>query len=186
MMSKGLLTQIGMVAISIGIIFTYVEPTFSVIKETQDTVVLYQEEQAKVSAVNEQLRTLVSKMENVSDEDTERLEPYIPNTVDVIEVPRDLMLITKQSGASYVDAKSLGDGRKSSSRSRRDTQASTANEPKQYSFSLSVEGTYLQLKTLFSLLEQNKYPLEVQSVDITSNEGGFLGAELTLATYAQQ
>ena len=96
------------------------------------------------------------------------------------------MLITKQSGASYVDAKSLGDGRKSSSRSRRDTQASTANEPKQYSFSLSVEGTYLQLKTLFSLLEQNKYPLEVQSVDITSNEGGFLGAELTLATYAQQ
>jgi len=184
MMPKGLVTQIGMLAVSIGIIFTYVEPAFTEIAKMQDTIVTYQTEIAKVSEVNKELDSLVDRMKSVSVVDQERLTAYMPDTVDVISVQRDLLLITKQSGAFFESVQPGGTSDRSSRRGSKDTDDS--KDPKPYLFELAAQGNYQQLKGLFSLLEQNKYPLEVHGVSLTKSDGGFLTASIKLVTYGQK
>ena len=47
-------------------------------------------------------------MESVSGDDLDRLFVYMPDEIDSISVPRDLLLITTQSGALYQNAGYVG------------------------------------------------------------------------------
>lgn len=182
MIPKNLTTQLAMLAVSVGIIFTYVEPTFSLVKANQDKIVEYQSEIKKVSEVSAQLDSLVSKMESVSSDDISRLNTYMPNSVDVIAVSRDLLFMVKKSGTQYKSVGFLEGGNQKSSKQTNED----GKDPKEYTFSLTVGGSYKQLKELINLIEQNNYPLEIQSADITSSEGGFIGLNLNLTTYGQK
>lgn len=180
MIPKGFLTQIAMIIVAVVIAITYIEPTIAEIGSIQDEIAVYQQETKKVVDVNSQLATLVSRLESVSTADNRRLLTYMPNTVDEISVARDLYAIVKQSSAQFVDVTSQDD-----TRARRGSQEEVDDSnPKPHTFDLSVTGTYDQIKTLFSLLEQNHYPLEVKGATINSSEGGMLSADLTLVTYA--
>ena len=179
MIPKGLFTQIAMVVVSIAIIITYIEPAFREIGVIQNDTQLYATEREKVAEVNGRLSSLVSRMESVSNADRERLLRYLPDTIDTIAVPRDLLLIANQAGVLYKDTKYISEV------VVRDTvDPAAAQLPVGHQFTLVVEGSYRQLKTLFSLLEQNEYPLEVQEVAISQIEGGFLAADIQLVTYS--
>jgi len=179
MIPKGLFAQIGMVILSVAIIITYVEPAFRDIGEVQDNIAVYQTEKEKVSLVNDQLNSLLQIQKDVSLVDQNRLLTYMPDedTIDPIAIPRDLALISVQAGVIYKNAAFVGSSDKSSA-------DVTEEDPQAYTFSYSVEGTYTQVKNLFSLLEQNHYPLEVRDLSISRIEGGFLSVEMTIDTYA--
>lgn len=185
MFPKGLITQIGMLIISASIIFTYIQPAFGEVAKIQDNIQTYKVERDKVVIVNSQLSKLVADMESVSPEDQRKLLTYMPDSVDELNVLRDLHLITQQSGVLYKDVRYMGPAERGSKKKNR---ANSEEEfgPDGYQFGLSVEGTYDQLKNLFRLVEQNNYPLEVQSVAISKLEGGFLGAEIIFVTYSFQ
>lgn len=178
---NGVFAQFVMVILSVGIIFTYIKPTFERIGEIQNETVTYEEEISKVLSVNSKLSDLQTKMDSVSMSDKLRLLNYMPDTLDELMVLRDLYLITNQSGALYrgVTSGTSQGGQKQKS-------ASGENAPIQHDFSLSVEGTYTQIKSLFRLLEQNKYPLEVQDLALSSSGGGFMTATIGLTTYSFQ
>ena len=181
MMSKNLFVQIAMIVISIAIIVTFVEPTFSEIGEVQNDIAVYQTEQRKVSDVNNQLSSLIGVLNEVVPDDQRRLLTYMPDEVDTISVVRDLSLISNEAGVVYIAA--VSNGQKAAA----DTQPGAAFiQPNEYLFSLSVEGTYAQLKNLFALLEQNNYPIEVQDMIVQKKEGGFLSMEATLSVYAHE
>lgn len=175
MIPSGLFTQIGMVVVAIGIIVTYIQPTFERIGDTQDNISVYEDQRKKVVLVNSQLESLVSKIDSVSSSDLKRLLNYMPNSVDAIDVPRDLFLISNMAGVVYNGAKYSGNPAQKNSG---DEIVSVA-----HTFTISVEGTYTQIKKLFSLLEQNHYPLEIESVHIQQEEGSFLGVDISLVTY---
>lgn len=178
-MPKGLFTQLSMIVVAAAIIFTYVRPAFVEVGKIQDDIGLYQEERQKVLSVNSRLSSLVSQMDSVSVEDRRRLLTYMPDTVDDLSVSRDLLLITRQAGVLYKDVGYSGPGKGSKNTS---SGASVLPEPQQ--FTLSVEGTYTQIKNLFTLLEQNHYPLEIHGVSIGKADGGFLTVEIELMTYS--
>jgi hypothetical protein len=180
MIPKGFFTQIAMIGIAVVIAFTYIQPTIAEIGKIQDDISVYQEERGKVVGVNLQLETLVSRLEGVSTADNRRLLTYMPNSVDQVSVARDLYSIVKESSVQFVDVTS----QKETGNRRGAQEVVAENQPKPHTFVLSVEGTYGQIKTLFALIEQNHYPLEVKSVTMDSLEGGILSAELTLVTYA--
>lgn len=186
MIPKGLFTQIGMMIVAVAIAVTYVQPTFDAISATQDDIGRYNEELKKVVTVNSQLATLVSRLESVSVDDQRRLLTYLPDQVDTIAVSRDLYLIAQASGVQYKNVQELGSDKRSSSRSSARTTAATVSEnfPTPHQLELTVEGTYDQVTNLFQLLERNDYPLEVQSLSVQQQEGGFLSAVITVATYA--
>lgn len=182
MIPKGLFTQIGMVIVAVSIIITYVQPAFAKIGSVQDIIEVYSQERKKVESVNAKLSKLMSDIENVSNDDRRQLLTYLPDSVDEIAVPRDLVLITAEAGVLYKNSSFVGLDETLTPKS----SGESINLPKAYSFTLSVEGTYDQLKNLFRLMEQNNYPLEVRSVEIDKIDGGFLGAEIQLITFSYQ
>lgn len=180
MISNGLFSQIGMIIISVGIIFTYIHPTLKNISLVQDDIFLYQTKSGDVAKVNDKLNSLVSRLESISSDDKSRLVKFMPDSVDEIEIPRDLYIIAKESGLSYVDSKYLSEERKV----RAISDSNDESAPEGHLLQLSVEGTYSQIKYLFSLLEKNDYLLELDNLSISKLEGGFLEAEITLKTYS--
>ncbi len=105
----------------------------------------------------------------------------MPDQVDTVAVPRVLQNIAEEAGVflsqvsyesieqNYLDALSDEGG----------------VYPIPHLFSMTVDGTYVQIKQLLRLLEQNEFPLEVHLLSLRSDdEGGFLTAELSIVTYA--
>lgn len=183
-MSKNLFIQVVMVAISVGIIITFVKPTFSEIGDLQDDIVVYQTEQKKVSGVNARLQSLVDVLNSVPADDKKRLLAYMPDHVDTISVIRDLSLIANEAGVVYVAAESTGEN--VAGDNQVEVTETQLIQPKKYTFSLRIEGTYNQVKNLFALLEQNNYPIEVQSLAVQKKDGGFLETDINLSVYAHQ
>ena len=181
MIPKGLFTQIGMVIVSVAIVFTYIKPEFAVIGAIQDDILLYEQKSAEVLSVNSHLTELTDQVESVSEVDKKRLETYLPETVDSLTVSRDLLLATIQAGVLY---KNVTFEEKVTNKKRTTEETADENTPTPHTFTLTVDGTYSQVKELFHLLEQNNYPLEVQSADIIKSDGGFLAASITLTTYS--
>jgi len=185
MIPKGLFSQIGMIILSVGIIITYIKPTFAEIKEIQDDIAVYERQFADVQSVNSDLSSKVARLESVTNNNRTKLSKYIPNEVDPIAVQRDLKLIAEEAGVIYRGAGS--EGTESNNRRRSSNSADSDEEtnlPSPHNFTMTVEGTYPQIKRLFSLLERNEYPLEVRSMDISKLEGIFLAVDLSLATYS--
>lgn len=180
MIPKGLFTQIGMVILAVALIVTYVRPTFTEISEVQDSINVYKEEKKKVVTVNSQLANLTSRLETISNEDKRQLFNYMPDSIDTVSVPRDLAIISEEAGVLYKNALDQGATDKVSN----DLASGVNTPPIKHEFSLTVEGTYGQIKKLFTLMEQNQYPLEVQSVSIDQIDGGFLSASINIATYS--
>lgn len=182
MIPKGLFTQIGMVIVSIVIVVTYIKPEFSVIESIQDDIALYEQKRSEVLLVNSRLSELSDQVESISDVDKIRLATYLPETLDPLHISRDLLLATIQAGVLYKDV--TFDGEQKTNNRQNNQTRSTENKPQAHTFSLKVEGTYSQVKELFRLLEQNNYPLEVYSANVTKVDGGFLAVDLVLVTYS--
>jgi hypothetical protein len=180
MISRGLFTHVFLLIMAVTIAVTFIRPTMAEIGSNQDKILLYQEEIAKVSNVNSKLSTLVDTYNTVSLTDKTRLRTYMPDYVDTIAVPRDIYAIALEAGV-ILDSVSFG-GADASDTSAIDATSSIV-PPTLYIFSVSLQGSYSQIKRFLELIEQNNYPLEVRSLDITSGVGGYLSAEISLGTY---
>jgi hypothetical protein len=181
MISKSLFINVAMIAISIGIVITYVEPTFSEISKLQEDISVYQNEQKKVSEVNNQLSSLIDVLTSVYTDDERRLLTYMPDQIDPIDVVRDLSLISKEIGLTNISP--VFEGKNTEKNQNREARGANTVQPEEYRFALSAGGTYSQIKNLFLLLEQNDYPLEVQSLSLVSEEEGVLFFTATLSVY---
>lgn len=191
MIPKGLFTQLAMIALSIGIFFTYIQPSFTEVKADQDTILRYQEERSKVSEVNVKLNELVLKSEQITPDERKALQTYVPSELDEVAVQRDLLIIaekaevelTKLTSGVSTDVPVPAEGAVVSGRSRLVP----------YDFGISFSAPYETIKDFLALVETNNYPLVLSSLSITGEtnletEGAAtddnLVADIVLTTYA--
>ncbi len=184
MVSGGLFTQIGMLIVSVAIIFTYVKPEFTKISEVQDVIASYRDQRTTVISVNSLLSSYVNKIDSRSSDDQNRLNTYVPETVDSISVLRDLYLITKAAGVFYIDSSYVEEEEQSKGGMQVDETDNSTKVPLAHPIALSVEGNYDQIKVMLDLLEHNHYPLQITKMDITATDGEYLRADLELNTYS--
>lgn len=175
MKSLGLISQILTIGLSVSIALLYIRPAFEDIDQIQTDILEYKTQREKVEKVNADLARHVATLASISPTDVQRVATYMPRFVDSIAIMRDLQFIAAESGMIFKGVEYVGEGQIDSFD---DELAPTPHE-----FSLVTEGTYSQAKDLFSLLEQNEYPLEVHSVNINPIDGGFLAVELLIVTY---
>lgn len=185
MIPKSFYSQITTIALAVAVVITYVNPTFESIGLMQDDIGTYQVERNKVIAVNSKLANLLSGVDSVTNEEKKRLSVYLPNSVDDIAVQRDLWYIVQGSGVYFNNLSYEGVSEQLSATNVPGSDSPNV-KPLAHQFSLAVEGTYVQIKNLLSLLEQNEYPFEVREVSIQPIEGGFLTVQLQLFTFAHQ
>ena len=177
--------QIAITILSVGIIVSYVKPTFDLIGKNQNQIGVYKEELVKVAEVNDKLAQLSSNVSAIDAVDQRRLLTYMPDIVDTIVVPRTLEAIAEESGVILKNVTSESETKKTSSSDTVSVVDPTI-QPQAAIFAMAVEGSYDQLKKLLQLLEQNEYPLEVTSLKITKLDGGFLAIDLTITTYRRK
>ncbi|OGG80790.1 hypothetical protein A3I99_03165 [Candidatus Kaiserbacteria bacterium RIFCSPLOWO2_02_FULL_45_11b] len=178
MIGNSFIVQIGMAALSVGIIFFYVQPTFSKIGETQDAISQYKIETAKVSEVNSKLSTYVNRINSISSADMRALLTYMPDEVDHVAVTRDIFNMADStnvylSGVQYDELQqvyTLGLPKDS--------------DPKAHSFTIEGLGTYEDVKAFLALFEQNNYPLEVHEAQLSATEAGLVMISATVVTYS--
>ncbi len=178
MIPKGLFTEIILIGLAVGIVFTYVRPSFAEITKIQDDTLLYQTEREKVAAVNDTLDSMLDTLNGISNDDKSRLFTYLPDQVDIVAVPRIISFMAEDAGLILIDV------------SYNDVLEDVESEEDDFSpvthiFSVSVEGSYTQIKRLVSMMEKNEFPLEVRTLNISVLDGGFLAADFEIATYSQ-
>ncbi len=188
MMPTGLFSQIALIVLSVGIIFTYITPTLDEVKKTQDTIGVYQTEQAKVSDVTAKLDQVASRLNSISTDDQRRLLTYMPDTVDTVAVPRDIKAIADKSGLILDQIKYVGAEEPIANSGFVDTSVipttpQDQNAAEAHTFAVDFEASYEQVKQFLGDLEKNAYPLEVHDLVIKKAEGGFLSVGLKVVTY---
>lgn len=178
-MLKGLFSQLIMIALAIGIVVTYVQPTFVALGETQDTVATYREEQRRIAFVNQQLDDLNSSINNLPAADIEKLDTYLPSIdeIDTVAVARDIESI---SAATEVDLEQVSFVGIDTT-----TDVSTSNTLIPHAYSVTIVASYEAMKDFFAALAHNNYPLEVHELTVSQTDiTNTLQAEATLVTYA--
>jgi uncharacterized lipoprotein len=97
MKANGIFAQIAIIIVAVAIVVSYVHPTMQSISETQEDTITYELERQKVNAVNAQLAELMSKMDSVSAADQRKLDMYLPEQLDDVNVVRDLYLMAQEA-----------------------------------------------------------------------------------------
>ena len=188
-MPTGLFSQIALIILSLGIIFTYIKPVLGEIGSLQDTITVYQAERQKVSDVNQKLERVSSAVNAISIDDQRRLLTYIPDQVDSVAVPRDLNSIAQSAGVILSSIQYEGPQESSAESEYVDPASFDATsgffdfKPEAHVFTFEFEASYEQVKAVLALIEKNAYPLEVHEMVIEQTEGGFLSVNLKLITY---
>lgn len=189
MIPNGLITQIAITALSLGIVFSYVKPTFDTIGTYQDQIGTYQAEQQKVREVNNQLSGLVSRLNSIDSESQRRLLTYLPDQVDTLAVPRTIEAVALEAGVVLGDITHEGVEQDQGDRTSQEPQyveENTGGEalPDKEDFAVSVQGSYEQVKTFLRLLEQNEFPLEVVELEVAQTQPNLLTLGLLVRTYS--
>jgi hypothetical protein len=181
MMSRSPLIQLVLVAMAAGVVILNIKPAVAEIRATQDDVVHYQEEIARVEAVNKLLTDNTNIINGISVDNTQALERYLPTKLDEIAILRDLEAITDTVGILPTALTFTGP---IAAAATGEDGASTGLEIVSAGFTIDATLTYVQVKELLAAIEINDYQLSVESLELTPAESDMVTMSLSLAAYA--
>ena len=168
-MGYKLISQIVLVIAAVLIVFTYVRPTFSAIKHTQDETYQYTDAVQKATEYNQKLATLIQKQNSFSAANLQALQTYLPNSVDSMSVVSDLNTIAQMSGIKITEAEKQPLTNTSQNARRKaasGTATSSSPQLKPIEFAVTLHGTYDSFKQFMSLIAKNDYPLVPVDVSV--------------------
>lgn len=164
------ITQIGLILISLVIIFTFIKPMLTEIKLSQDELSQYSEAVSKATELNAQLKSLVARRNSFSQQDIGMLEKFIPSSIDTLGTMKNIenifsirnipltSLQAKEEVVPLADTEFVSD-----------IVVDKANEVLNYQdFELTFSGSYQELKDILVLLESNITLLEVVDLSFAS------------------
>ena len=172
--------QIILLGLAAGIGYFYVYPTVLTIGSLQDQIADYEAEQDRIASVNTMLNSLLQESNTISAANRQKLDVYLPRSVDTIAVSRTVQAIIEQSGVIVSSVETAGLPPEAS---QNPADTLIISDPVSFDMSFTVSGTYEQIKGLLRLLEQNDFPLEVTALALRATNGSFLEAEVTVRTY---
>lgn len=175
-----LISQICVIGAAIGIVLLYTRPAFSGIADTQGQIAEYKTLRQKIEGVNAQLSQYAGAIDSIPISDVQRLETYLPQTVDEVAVMRDVQEIAEQSAllVQSVDSE-IPSGVQSSS----DFADRYPNVSRSY-ITLSANGSYEDIKNFLDKAAQNQYLLEASMLELSRLQDGLVNLTVTFAVYA--
>lgn len=183
MIGNSIITQIGIIAVSLGIILTYIKPAFGEIRSIQDDIAKTEEQYANVKATNDLLASLYANLTAIPQVNKNALFIYLPDKTDEVLVMKDLTSIAKDSQVLIKNLSAKGSGKNNKSNSN---TTSDLNTPFKQNFTIGIVSSYEQLKDFLQRLEQNNYPLVVDTMSVKPNSSGLLDTEININTYSHK
>ena len=187
MIPQGLIAQIGMIIVSVGIYFSYIQPTFNAVSATNEQIEIIKIEREKVSSVNDQLNSLIVKSQELTVDEKRGMDAYLPAVIDPVTVQRDILLIAKEANIELTDL-SADEVIMPSETTATEESDSGYTQLQRQKFVVTFAVPYQNLKYFLGLLELNNYPLYVRELNIKEDKAeksqtNSLGVELVLETY---
>ncbi len=191
MIPQGLIAQVAMIILSVGIAFWYLKPTVEQVRVDQDVIARYETELQNVTAVNAKLDDLIRRSKEFTEADRGRLRTYLPFEVDSVAVQRDLLALFNEADIELTSL-SAGEGGGVTASPAEGEMMVGGGTLIPHTFVTTFSASYEDLKDLLLLIEENHYPLHVTTLSVTAggegDEGvapsGDLGIDLTLTTYS--
>jgi len=175
---------IAALVISVLILFFFVRPMYVSTHATQAESTQYAEVLDRATEFNRLLDDLNNKQKSLSALERERLDMFVPQTIDEIRALVDLEYLAGQHGMSFRDVTAelaAADGESSGNTARTNDaqQASTADS--QFSDRLqsrdvtfTVLGTYEQFRAFLRDVERSLVLMEIVHISFGDNGGGEL------------
>ena len=173
MRNASVIVQVALFVIALTIVWFYVYPAFTMVSEKQDRVSEYDEAIAEAQTANQLLDDLRQEIQSVDPTDQEALETYLPDSIDPIVVQRDLLAFVQRRDLELDDLTQAGEPEPIEEENRYRSE-----------FSVTVSGTYEEIKNFLADIENNNYPLHVEQVQLESVGGNILRTDLTFNAYA--
>lgn len=167
-MGYKVITQAVLFIISLVIIFTYIQPTFLSIKDTQDEAFQYADAAAKASEFNKQLASLVATSNKFRQSDIDALDDYLPASIDDMSVMADVTYMTEDAGMTLTSLTS----ETAVEPKKKAVFAGEEKRVKDYEhrdYTLVAEGKYTDFKKMLQIFERNKYPLEITNIEFAAD-----------------
>jgi hypothetical protein len=183
MIGNQLITQVVIAGLAIGIVLTYIQPTIKVIGEHQDSISQTVQELETITEVNQKLTERINQVNAIPQSDKTALAAYLPETIDSVQVLKDISAITEKAEILMTELSYEGDVVLPLPEG---STLDSADQPIAHTFTLSVSSTYVELKRLLVLLEKNNYPLEIHVFSLTPLEGGMLETSFEIVTYSHK
>lgn len=185
----GLFSQISAAVIAITIGYFYVQPTVEQIGQIQTDIVVYQTERQEIESIIAQLDRKVAEYESISPANKTMLDTYMPTSIDDISIMRDLSFIIEQANlrSTALSYNGVTDGNATVlQRSANPNTVLADRSATPYSFTVSVNGEYAQIKDFLRILEQNEYPLDVYNMSLSADQFDRINSTMTLVSYIHE
>jgi len=198
--------QILLLIIAAAIAFGVIKPKFEDIGVVQNEIASYRSAIENIGRYNQTLQTLLDDYNSLPAQDREALSRYLPETIDVAAVSRDISNIvdlnrlllldisfgaatpvtTSQSDGAVVDPYMAEAFNNEATGLTSDVSGVAPSGLYSQSFEVSVVGTYEQMKEMLRDFEQNNYPLRLTSLtfSLDDSSSGLIQYSFTLETYA--
>lgn len=175
--------QLGMIALSLFLVFAVVMPKLDAIKVVQDEAAQYQNAVEKAELFNQQLASLLQKKQNFGKTQLDALDVYLPFEIDSVEVLSDISTIIKDAGLTLTKLAVVGEegegvSPSSSGKTLREVRYDNDGEEiavqeataEHIDFTVMAQGNYESFKKFLTSIEFNKYQLEIISASMQKPE----------------
>jgi hypothetical protein len=192
------LTPIFAILIAIGLVLTYVRPTFLAVKATQNETKEYEEAIDIAKQLNQRLSELMSTRASFRSSDLDRLEVMVPDSLDEVSLVLDLDTLARTYDMliSEIAIQEIGGGQgeraASAALAEDGAEVDVTVEPvevpltksyKATDISFTVSGTYEDFLAFLESAESSLMFLDVVKLEFDKAEEDLYAFKVTLRTY---
>ncbi len=160
---------------AVALAFMYVSPMYTkAIPSIQEAIDRKDSALLKASVFEKRRDALQQERAAVSEEDVARLEEFLPDSVDNIQLILDLTALASRSSVQLM---------KIDVARKLETDAAQASLSGHIDVTLEIAGTYDAFDTFISAIEESARLIDVTSLRVTSFDTGVYNYGLTLRIY---
>lgn len=177
------------VLIAIGLFFGYIQPTWSGdIAATKSQIASYDSALLAASRFSTNEAALEQKRNQIPADKIDRLNAFLPDSVDNVQLILDLNALATRSGVTISDFTTGDTPNDGSSNSGQTAQGgltgnASASAIDSLTLSVSAVGSYDAFRAFLSGIEQSLRPLDVEVITISDSETGVYTYDMTLKFY---
>lgn len=165
-----------------GIAVLYINPTYTVaIAEKKDQLRIYDDALIAADKFTAQRTSLAQKKAEISKDDIERIEAFLPDDVKNVQLILDLNTLAKKSGLT---AKSWGVENAQGSSGTEQGSVETTDVTDSLKLTLSASGSYSAFRAFLDAVEKSLRLIDVMSVSVKAGTGtGVYDYEIVFRLY---
>lgn len=179
MMSR--ILPLAFILIAIGVFFGYVKPTWQTeVKKTQAEIDTYDKALAAADAFFAKVDDLKAQKDAIGDDRQARLQSFLPDGVDNIQLILDLTELASRSNMEVSTFDTPQDEGETDA-----TNGEIGSIPAVESLPITLEatGTYDDFRAFLAGVEQSLRPLDVTDIEIGESDTGVYDYSMTMRFY---